>query len=138
MTKEYIINQLENNNWDTTEIKLADGTHVYITPCGSGPRSSIRTIDDCEFFLINSDIADLSDDDLDVIAEKLTNINQLRDEDHEEKAKLRRYFDEHEKNGWDEASWGWYSDWHKDLYGYRPHGNVCGVYVDPHYTIWPF
>lgn len=132
MTKEYIANKLAENNWNTTEIKLADGSSVCITPCCSGPRSLIRTIDDCEFFLVDSDITCLSDDNIDTIAENLTNITQLRAEDDKEKTRLHRYFEEHEENGWDSDSWGWYSDWHKDLYGYRPHGRVCGVYVNPH------
>lgn len=28
--------------------------------------------------------------------------------------------------------WDGYSDWHKDVFGYRPHGIVCGVYINPH------
>lgn len=28
--------------------------------------------------------------------------------------------------------WGFYSDWHKDVFGYRPHGVVCGKYVSPY------
>lgn len=28
-------------------------------------------------------------------------------------------------------NWGFYSDWHKDVFGYRPHGVVCGQYVRP-------
>lgn len=27
--------------------------------------------------------------------------------------------------------WGSYSDYHKDVYGYRPHAVVCGEYVKP-------
>lgn len=27
--------------------------------------------------------------------------------------------------------WGDYSDYHKDVYGYRPHAIVCGEYVKP-------
>lgn len=132
MTKEYIANKLAENNWNTTEIKLADGSSVYITPCCSGPKSSIRTIDDCEFFLVDSDLTYLSDDNLDTIAENLTNITQLRAEDDKEKTRLHHYFEEHEESGWDNDSWGYYSNWHKDLYGYRPHGRVCGVYINPH------
>jgi hypothetical protein len=32
----------------------------------------------------------------------------------------------------DQDTWGWYSDWHKEVFGYRPHGIVCGEYIDPH------
>ena len=28
--------------------------------------------------------------------------------------------------------WEFYSDWHKDVFGYRPHGIVCGEYINPH------
>ena len=27
--------------------------------------------------------------------------------------------------------WGYYSDYHKDCFGYRPHGVVCGEYINP-------
>jgi hypothetical protein len=36
-------------------------------------------------------------------------------------------FDEIDPNCWD-----FYSDWHKDVFGYRPHGIVCGEYINPH------
>ena len=54
----------------------------------------------------------------------------------ENEPKLRQYFFEHfYGKTWeeiDENDWQWYSDWHKDVYGYRPHGIVCGVYINPH------
>ena len=28
-----------------------------------------------------------------------------------------------------------YSDWHKDVFGFRPHGMVCGQYVSPYAAI---
>lgn len=31
----------------------------------------------------------------------------------------------------DVGDWSWYSDWHKDTFGYRPHGIVCGEYIRP-------
>jgi hypothetical protein len=54
----------------------------------------------------------------------------------ENEPKLRAYFAEHfEGKTWDEIDpdcWDWYSDWHKDVFGYRPHGIVCGEYINPH------
>lgn len=42
----------------------------------------------------------------------------------EEEAQLREYYKKHIKGrrfeDVDPARWEWYSDWHKDLYGYRP------------------
>lgn len=52
------------------------------------------------------------------------------------RAIFKKYF---EGKTWDEIrndqklydKWGFYSDYHKDCFGYRPHGVVCGVYVSP-------
>ena len=49
-----------------------------------------------------------------------------------EEARIRAYFDEHQANGWTDDDLDWYSDWHKDVFGFRPHGAVCGQYVNPH------
>ena len=49
---------------------------------------------------------------------------------------IRKFFAEHiEGRTWnmiDPNDWEFYSDWHKDVFGYRPHGIVCGEYINPH------
>ena len=59
----------------------------------------------------------------------------------ENEPKLRQYFfDNFYGKSWSEienneelySKWDFYSDWHKDVYGYRPHGIICGVYINPH------
>ena len=63
-----------------------------------------------------------------------------KDEDRryreENEPKIREYFKEHfEGKKWNEVDpelWQFYSDWHKDVFGYRPHGIVCGQYINPH------
>lgn len=54
----------------------------------------------------------------------------------ENEPKIREYFATHfEGKTWpeiDPEEWSWYSDWHKDVFGYRPHGIVCGEYINPH------
>ena len=54
----------------------------------------------------------------------------------ENEPKIREYFAKHiEGREWKDIEperWDFYSDWHKDVFGYRPHGIVCGVYVSPH------
>lgn len=54
----------------------------------------------------------------------------------ENEPKIRAYFAEHfEGRTWDKIDperWDFYSDWHKDVFGYRPHAIVCGEYVNPH------
>lgn len=54
----------------------------------------------------------------------------------ENEPKIREYFAKHfEGKTWKEIDperWDFYSDWHKDVFGYRPHAIVCGIYVNPH------
>lgn len=54
----------------------------------------------------------------------------------ENESKIRAYYAEHiEGKSFDEIDpncWDFYSDWHKDVFGYRPHGIVCGEYINPH------
>ena len=54
----------------------------------------------------------------------------------ENEPKIREYFEKRiEGKTWEEIDpqdWEFYSDWHKDVYGYRPHGIVCGEYINPH------
>lgn len=67
-------------------------------------------------------------------------IYNYREEDEryrrENEPKIRAYFAEHiEGKTWAEIEperWEFYSDWHKDVFGYRPHGIVCGEYINPH------
>lgn len=58
-----------------------------------------------------------------------------------EEPKLRAYFAKHfAGKTFDEISesaelcmmWDMYSDWHKEVFGYRPHAVVCGEYVSPY------
>lgn len=66
---------------------------------------------------------------IDTIAEELA----YREENE---PKVRAYFKEHfEGKTWSEIDgdlWSFYSDWHKDVFGYRPHGIVCGEYINIH------
>ena len=54
----------------------------------------------------------------------------------ENEPKIREYFAKYiEGRTWaeiDPEDWQFYSDWHKDVFGYRPHGIVCGEYINPH------
>lgn len=82
--------------------------------------------------------------DLDAVVEALINYPadadalQAQEDQYraENEPKLRAYFAEHfAGKTWDEIDgydWSWYSDWHKDVFGYRPHGIVCGEYINPY------
>lgn len=130
-TKESMFEELKKNGFNDTTFILADGTSAIVTPCYYG--KGAPSLEDIEYFLVYCDeLPYLSDDKLEKVAERFNNILKLRSEQDAEKIELRKYFDEHQSKGWDDGSWSWYSDWHKDVYGYRPHGYVCGVYVNPH------
>lgn len=54
----------------------------------------------------------------------------------ENEPRIREFFAKHiEGKTWEEIDpqdWDFYSDWHKDVFGFRPHAIVCGTYVSPH------
>ena len=66
---------------------------------------------------------------IDIIAEEESYRN-------ENEPKIREYFRKHfAGKSWSEIDancWDFYSDWHKDVFGYRPHGIVCGEYINIH------
>lgn len=129
-TAEAMFKKLAENDFDDTKFVLADGTTAVVTPCYYGLETP--ELKDIEYFLVSCEgLPWLSNDKLDKVADNFNNILKLRNEADEEKIALRKYFEENEKTNWADGDWGWYSDWHKDVYGYRPHGHVCGVYVNP-------
>lgn len=130
-TVESVAKALEMNCFKETTFRLLDGTEIMITPC-----SYVRDITDisqCDYFLVDDpELPWAGGDKLSKVVNEMNNHVKLVDDLAEERAQLRAYFDKHQKNGWDDESFSWYSDWHKDLYGYRPHGYVCGEYVRPY------
>ena len=129
LTVEGVTRLLRMNNWRDTRIVCPDGTRATISPCGYG---TIHSIADCEYFLLYWDMPWGGESKIDKLVDKLNRHAELKAEDEADKAKLRSYFKKHEANGWDDDSWSFYSDWHKDCYGFRPHGRVCGEYVRPY------
>ena len=130
-TAESMYDKMEENRFNDTAFTLADGSVAIVTPCYYG--EGVPELEDIEYYLVHcKGLPWLSNSKLDRVADDFNKIFKLRNEADEDKIKLRKYFEEHEEKGWDDDSWSWYSDWHKDVYGFRPHGRVCGVYVDPY------
>lgn len=129
LTVTGVWNALEDNGFGETPIYCPDGTLVWVTPCSS---VEISSIEDCEYFLCEGDLPYMGNSKLDKLVDSLNRHAELVAEAEAEKIKLRKFFERHEQDGWDDDSWSWYSDWHKDVYGFRPHGRVCGVYVSPY------
>ena len=133
--KEYTVENLiaifAANNWQEVEITCPDGAEIVVNPCGYGDVTGLYDVD-C--FLVYGDIPWMGGMGGDRISELVDQINghaKLVDELNNDRAELRKYFEDGEADGWTKHDWSFYSDWHKDLYGYRPHGHVCGQYVRP-------
>ena len=117
------------NKWEPMDITCPDGAVVYVTPCCY---SDTPCCEHTEYYLVDSDIPWSGCDTLEQLADELNKHGEQLKKLEAERNEIRAYFDKHERDGWDSDSLGWYSDWHKDLYGYRPHGHVCGTYVEPY------
>ena len=128
LTVEQVIKAFEGNGWNDTKFTCPDGAKATVAPCGY----EIKSIKDCEYFLIYWDMPWGGEEKVEKLVETLNNHAKLAEEQEKDKASLHQYFRDNEKYGWTDDSWSFYSDWHKDVYGYRPHGRVCGVYINPH------
>lgn len=123
---EKIIEELkkrtENGTKDCTIHMNKSGDAITISPC--------NYTGEVEYFLIYCSIPCSGRETWEETAKFIMEYDKHLQEQAEEEKKIREYFEEHSKNN--TIDWSWYSDWHKDVFGYRPHGNVCGVYINPH------
>ena len=103
----------------TNEINLtikATGDKVKIILCGT---ADIKSVNDIEYFLMECRFPWAGSSSIENIAKLLNNWQAKIDEDDEEKQKLRKYYEEN--YGTEKFDDDWFSDWHKDVYGFRPH-----------------
>ena len=103
----------------TNEINLtikATGDKVKIILCGM---ADIKSVNDIEYFLVECRFPWAGSSSIESIAKLLNNWQAKIDEDDEEKQKLRKYYEEN--YGTEKFDDDWFSDWHKDVYGFRPH-----------------
>lgn len=124
LTVEKVRNALVKNGWKETCVICPDGTPAHIVPC-----SYVDKIEDesqCDYFLLYWDMPWGGNDTLEKIVRDLNNHEKLVKETEDDKEKLREYFEDHQQRGWDDDSFGFYSDWHKDVFGFRPRGYVFG------------
>ena len=103
----------------TNEINLtikATGDKVKITLCSM---VDIKSVNDIEYFLMECRFPWAGSSKIEDVAKLLNNWQAKIDEDDEEKQKLRKYYEEN--YGTEKFDDDWFSDWHKDVYGFRPH-----------------
>lgn len=103
----------------TNEINLtvkATGDKVKIILCS---KADIKSIDDVEYFMMECRFPWAGSSKIEDIADLLNNWQARIDDENDDKLKLRKYYEEN--YGTDEFNDDWFSDWHKDVYGFRPH-----------------
>ena len=130
LTKESIIKVFEENGWEKADFTCPDGTVATVSPCCYGHYT--QSLATCEYFLIDWDMPWGGEDNIDDLVKTLNRHEELAKIQAENEKELRYFFEKHQQEGWDDDSFQIYSDWHKDVYGYRPHGYVCGEYVRPY------
>ena len=103
----------------TNEINLtikATGDKVKITLCSM---VDIKSVNDIEYFLVDCRFPWAGSSSIESIAKLLNNWQAKIDEEDNEKQELRKYYEE--TYGTVKFDSTWFSDWHKDVYGFRPH-----------------
>ena len=122
--KNELLKRTENGTKECTITLKCDGTEARIVPMtnyGYG-----------EYWLVYGLLRD-GFETLDELAHYIINYENEKKKHENEVAEITKYFNEKIANG--EGDWSWYSDWHKDVFGFRPHGMVCGEYINPHINV---
>lgn len=108
--------RLEKANFSTIYITMKYNDDVIeITPCCWGEKNSLET---CEYFLMNSTVVNLyGAETLREVATTIANYEHIVKDAQSEIIELKN----HIKKYGEKTDWQWVSDWHKDLFGHRPH-----------------
>ena len=107
---------IANGTNDSNLTIKATGDKVKITLCGM---DDIKSMNDIEYFLVECRFPWAGSSKIEDIAKLLNNWKTKIDEDDKEKKDLRKYYEEN--YGTEKFNDEWFSDWHKDVYGFRPH-----------------
>lgn len=94
----------------------ATGDKVKITLCST---VDIKSVNDIEYFLMECRFPWAGSSKIEDIANLLNNWQAKIDGENDEKQQLRKYYEEN--YGTENFDASWFSDWHKDVYGFRPH-----------------
>ena len=124
--------------WDM--IKAEGGEVVYhladkavcITPCIYDKEIKDAAPADIEYYLVHDDVIDGGNTIFNV-CNGIVNYGKELELHESDIIELQKFFDKHCKEAWgkpynelseeERDALSFFSDWHKDVYGYRPHGN---------------
>ena len=115
---EELKKRIEASGFEPITIEMkCNGDKITITPCWSG-MGAPRSWSEIEYFLVDSTVLNLyGSESLERIVPQIANYEELLKENDDEIEKLKAYIRKYGKN----SDWDWVSDWHKDLFGHRPH-----------------
>lgn len=92
-----------------------NGDKITITPCGY---VDIKRWEDIDYFLVDSQILTLCGDDrLEKVAATIADYDKLLEQDAKDLEDLKAHIRKYGEN----ADWDFVSDYHKDIFGHRPH-----------------
>lgn len=126
-----ILNAVISNNGKDTSIPLPNGKAVVLTPCLTDINETDKiTRKDIEYILSNDSVV-ASSHNIFELAASIVNYDKLEKCLDGEKKKLQNYYETYiypfrniphsERTEQLEKDIDFFSDWHKELYGHRPH-----------------
>ena len=116
LTKK-INDAIKNNETEIELVIKSTGDHVKITLCSY---VEIKSIDQIDYYLLECRFPWAGFDSIDKVANFLNNWDKKIEEDEKEKNEIKKYYEDFK--GTEKFDYQWFSDWHKDVFGYRPHG----------------
>lgn len=127
MTTEYIKEQIIKNHFNKTCFH-DDETDITIILYPLASIAKITDFSQIEYFrLLCSEATMCGSSDIETAASHTRNIKRAIKENKDDTEQLREYYEKHltpEKRKENESEWlshmDFYSDWYKDVYGYRP------------------
>ena len=118
MTANALRQCFESNGFKEIVVTMkCNGDQVSIRPCAY---TEITDISQVMFYTFNSPTVNLcGSESIDRIADYLLRYEDYIEEDKKSLMDLKKYIRDNGKN----TDWSFVSDWHKDLFGHRPHVN---------------
>ena len=131
-TKKALINKFEASNWERITINMKNSGHKITIIPESQLYIKPENLSQIEWFLVQGSPTHIGGPSLDVLVNDLLRYDRLLIDLENDKKELKAFFDKNlaeEKNNpdfktYESEAFGIYSDWHKDLFGFRPRGLV--------------
>ena len=124
-TKEMISQLCEQNNYQNFVLRMTNGDQLTITPCLS---TNTHCMQDIEWWLVRAPIPFLDAATIEELINTLNHYETIVVNHANQKAQLKTFYltNIYNKCASPEIQ-DYYSDWHKDIFGFRPKYNCFGI-----------